>query len=818
MAYPTAGVHILSLPYFADRLFEYYIPAELSDSVKPGSLVVVPFGGANKRMNAVVFAFSERDQISELKPIESVNSEVSLSEEERRLCLFMKEHLFCSVSDAVKQMLPTEALTKLSVVYKALPHGEELTPVSKNALIVYADVLQAGELSAERLVARYGEGTDKILQKLCEYGYLEKVTRLKEGGNRIMEEIVHLNIPEDRFDEVFDTIRGSKQALLISHLRENGSSSFDILKDRLAVTRKQLETLSKKGLITVEKRDSYRNPYQMKQDRSKTIELSPAQRQAYDKIAELLDSGEPKAALLHGITGSGKTMVIKAAIDKVISEGKQAILLVPEIALTPQAVSVFCTFYGERVAVLHSSLSKGERFDAWRKIRSGAVDLCIGTRSAVFAPFSNLGLIVIDEEHEHTYKSDQTPRYHARDIARFRCAYHKATMLLASATPSVESYYKAETGVYTLIELTERYGTAKLPETVICDLRLDAGQGRMSSVGSVLSDALSKTLDKGEQGILFVNRRGFNNYLSCPLCGAVVTCPHCSVSLTYHAKSRNDKCGYLACHYCGYRQPIPEKCPECGSDQFHYMGFGTQKAEDDLHSEFPDARLMRMDADTACAKFSVDRMLESFRNKEADILIGTQMVTKGHNFPDVTLVGVLLADTSLYLSDYRAGERTFALITQVIGRAGRGEKNGIAVIQTYSPDHPVLLLAAAQNYKEFYQNEIAARKALLYPPFCDIALISLASPDEGLLSNVALSFTNRIKELSETTYKGVQIIVFGPFEAPVYKLNESFRMRFVVKCRSNQKTRQLFAALMDEYTKKAGKKITISIDLNPSSL
>lgn len=820
MIYPTAGVHILSLPFFADRLFEYYIPKELLDTVKPGSLVVVPFGGANKRMNGVVFALSEKEQVSDLKPIESVSGEVTLSDEERKLCLYMKEHLFCSVSDAVRQIVPPEALARVTVSYRANPPDPERVPVSKNALMVYNEVLQAGELSTARLLAKFGEGTDKIVQKLCQYGYLEKVSKADGKSNRVVEEIVHLTIPEEDYDQVLPTIRGTVQPALIRHLREEGSAPYEILKDRLGVTRRQLDALAKKGYIALEKRDLFRDPYadfDFQSGSPQPAALSPEQREAFEKISKLLDSGQPKAALLHGVTGSGKTMVIKAAIDKVIAQGRQAILLVPEIALTPQTVSVFCASYKDRVAVLHSSLSRGERYDAWRKIRSGAVDLCIGTRSAVFAPFRNLGLIVIDEEHEHTYKSDQSPRYHARDIARFRCAYHGALMLLSSATPSVESYYKAESGAYSLIELSRRYGEAGLPETVICDLRLDARQGRMSTVGTVLRDAMEKTLEKNEQSILFVNRRGYNNYLSCPLCGGVITCPHCSVSLTYH-KNRGDKDGCLVCHYCGYRAPVPQKCPECGSDSFNFMGFGTQKAEDDIAAEFPGAKIMRMDADTASAKFSVDKMLSSFRNGDADVLIGTQMVTKGHNFPGVTLVGVLLADNSLYLSDYRAFERTFALITQVIGRAGRGDKPGIAVIQTYSPDHPVLLLAAQQNYREFYQNEIAIRKSLVFPPFCDIALIGLSARDEGLLSNTAAAFARRIKELADGRFKGVQIVVFGPFEAPVYKLNESYRMRFIIKCRSNPVTRSLFCTLLDEFTRKAGKKITFTIDINPSSL
>ncbi|MBQ8697149.1 MAG: primosomal protein N', partial [Clostridia bacterium] len=497
---------------------------------------------------------------------------------------------------------------------------------------------------------------------------------------------------------------------------------------------------------------------------------------------------------------------------------------------TPQTVGIFSRVYGERIAVIHSGLSAGERFDEWRRIREGKVDVCIGTRSAIFAPFPNLGLVVMDEEQEHTYKSDQNPKYHARDVARFRCATHGALMLLASATPSLESFHRAQTGRYTLVRLTERYGEARLPEVVLADLRADAKAGDDSIMGSVLRAELEKNLREGEQSILFVNRRGYNNFLSCNMCGSVRLCPHCSVSLTYHAKGRyralegesipasRARNGYLTCHYCGYREAVPASCPECGNKVLQFMGFGTQLAENYLQDNYPDARVLRMDADTTQNKFSYDEILGDFRETGADVLLGTQMVTKGHDFPDVTLVGVLSVDSALYLDDYRANERAFSLVTQVVGRAGRAEKAGRAVIQTYSPDHALLRRAAEQDYDGFYRDEIALRRALVFPPFCDMVLFSFSASGEETVLSGSTRFAERMKEcLSKEEWQGIDLQAFGPFESPIYKKQDRYHMRLVIKCIANAKTRSLFAHLLRSYSAD-NKKLNIQIDINPTNL
>ena len=493
-------------------------------------------------------------------------------------------------------------------------------------------------------------------------------------------------------------------------------------------------------------------------------------------------------------------------------------MLLPEISLTPQTLGIFCSRYGKRVAIIHSGLSAGERLDTFRRIKSGGADIVIGTRSAVFAPLPRLGLIVIDEEQEHTYKSDQNPKYHARDVARFRCAHCNALMLLASATPSFESYYKAQEGKYTLIKLTHRYGKAKLPKVSIVDMRKTASGGMNSPIGNLLCERLVENIHKGDQSILFLNRRGYNNFISCQSCGSAISCPTCSVSMTYHTYGRAYNTGELRCHWCGKRMHLPMVCPECGSEHLTKMGFGTQRVEQELTSLLPLSRVIRMDTDTTTTKSAYEKLLGQFRSREADVLLGTQMVTKGHDFPAVTLVGVLSADASLYLDDFRAAERTFAMLTQVIGRAGRSDKEGEAIIQTSNPNHECIKLACEQNYDEFYNREIRLRKELCFPPFCDIALISLSSTLEKELKRVSSLLTEEINKLSKESFNDIPLVVFGPFEAPVYKVENKYRLRTVIKCRLNKRSREFFSTLVKSFAKLNNKSVTLSIDFNPSNI
>lgn len=592
----------------------------------------------------------------------------------------------------------------------------------------------------------------------------------------------------------------------------DGEKSLAELREKSNVSPATLKNLVAKGVLSVREKEIYRNPYAGRGRVTDENSLSVEQQRAADELSALAASGKPCAALLYGVTGSGKTRVIKSVIDSVIASGRSVILLVPEISLTGQTVDLFCGYFGERVAVIHSGLSEGERLDAWKRIRAREVDVVIGTRSAVFAPLDNLGMIVIDEEQEHTYKSDMNPKYHARDIARFRCAKNNALMLLASATPSLESYNKAKTGVYKLVTLRERYGDAVLPEVIISDLREETTRGNISPIGERLRGELEKNLSSGEQSILFVGRRGYNNFINCKLCGEVIECPNCSVSLTYHRENGAEQ---LKCHYCGYVREVPDKCPSCGSEHLNRKGFGTQLVAEELSGLFPKARILRMDADAASGKFSHESILEAFRSHDADILIGTQMVTKGHNFPDVTLVGVVNADAALYLDDFRATERTFDLLTQVIGRAGRGTKPGRAVLQTYSPENDTIILSARQDYESFFEGAIKLRRQLVFPPFCDFILLSVTGEDEPAVLETTLKLDTRLRELLADEFSDTPAYIFGPMEAPVYKVNNIFRMRLLLKCSAGKRMRGLIRQLLCEFSKS---RANVGADINPSSV
>ena len=752
-----AKVRILDVPYHLDREFDYFIPDVLRESIQPGDLTVVPFGGGNRKQFAAVTAISEQSDCPKdrIKPIGvCLSKDISLSREELSLCSYLSTHTFCSFGDAVKAILPPGCI--------------------------------------ERYLGNEDNAKDTLL------------TLAKE--------------PEEIEAYLSSRRRPSPaQDAVLNALLEEQPQTASTLRARLSLSSIPVKALVEKGLVAEIKADKNRDPYLAgKQDPPDANVLSEAQSQALNTLRPLADGSRPRAALLYGVTGSGKTRVIKALTDEVLASGRSVLILVPEIALTPQTVDYFRRCYGGRIAVIHSSLSAGERQDAYLRIKRGQADICIGTRSAVFAPFDNLGMIVIDEEQEHTYKSDRDPKYHARDVAAFRCGVHNSLLLLASATPSLESYHKAVTGAYTLVSLTERYGKAVLPETEICDMRPAAREGDLAPIGPELANRIEEAAANGQQAILLLNRRGYNNYLTCPQCGSSVSCPHCSVTMTYHLG--HDRRGYLSCHYCGYRSPVPEKCPECGRGHLTYIGWGIQKAEEYLSEKFPSLRVCRMDADTTAAKFSVDEMIERFRRHEYDVLLGTQMVTKGHDFPEVTLSGVINSDMSLYLDDYRANERTFAMLTQVIGRAGRADKPGRAVIQTMNPDHPILALAAAQDYAKFYEGEIKLRRALIFPPFCDLVLITLSASDEPLAKETAVSLCTRLKTLVDNAPKQAAMIIYGPFEAPVYRVDNRYRMRLVVKCRLNRDSRAVFSALLTESAKLTGGRASVSLDVNPNSL
>ncbi|MBR3895021.1 MAG: primosomal protein N' [Clostridia bacterium] len=828
----VAGVCLLENPFPIDGIYDYRIPEELAEDIHLGSFVVVPFGIANNRRTALVRELKDSSKYDDLKAVLSVCSErLSLDEEMLGLCDFMKLRTLCSTGDAVRAMIPASALSKLVTVYTPTPG--QIPPDSddfpSSDLFVYRYICERGEMAHSTVRERFGVAAELSLRHLLKRGYLQKRVFLKDASEGLIERVWLPVLSEEQVRALIEggeingvRLSSEKQKSVLKLVLENNAPmTASEIKERLGVTDAPLKTLQSRGILQTVDRRVDRNPYASATVVGQTpLSLNEEQSAAVETLSSLAFSGEAKAALLHGVTGSGKTVVMTALIDRLLAAGRGVILLLPEIALTPQSVSIFCARYGNRVAVIHSALSAGERYDAYCRIKSGEADVVIGTRSAVFSPVRNLGAILIDEEQEHTYKSDQNPKYHTRDIARYRCASNRALMLLASATPSVESYRKAKAGVYTLVRLTNRFGGAKLPRVEICDMKREARNGNISPLGSKLMEELCRVTAADEQAVLFLNRRGYNHFVSCRTCGEAVLCPSCSVAMTYHTHKGTYADGQLVCHWCGRRQPMPHVCPSCKSEHLARMGFGTQRVEEELQKLLPSSRVLRMDTDTTSTKFSYDSMLGDFRAHKADVLLGTQMVTKGHDFPNVTLVGVLLADAGLYLDDYRASERTFSMLTQVIGRAGRGEKNGMAVIQTNNPDHEILALACAQDYEKFYEREIRLRELLLFPPFCDIALLSFTGYNENELFRATGVLSARLQTLTSEggEFQDVGLVTFGPFEAPVYRVDNKYRMRMVVKCRLNRRTLALFADLLCFFFRNMGKRVSMGIDFNPSTL
>ncbi|MBO4343180.1 MAG: primosomal protein N', partial [Clostridia bacterium] len=809
-----AAVRLLGVPYGIDKEYDYNIPLHLDGKIREGSFAVVPFGGANTAKNALVVKIKDESEYKKTKPVIALpKNSGGLNGEMLGLCEFISDRFFCSFGDAVKCILPSGFGIVKSKTYtlsdkKTAKDGE----LNGAAVNIIERIKRDGECSSVELKKAFGEkglqcaaSLEKLGILSGEPGYECVVNEKNEKYVRLLpesENIKSVRLTSKQSDTLETLIMSGEDCLLSELLSESGVSP-SVVKE-----------LAKKNLVEI---------YTVKRDRAKDVfenyrelesgnfELSAEQKRAYDKLVSLYKEKEAKAALLYGITGSGKTNVVMKLMEKVLSDGKNIIVLVPEIALTSQTVGRLASKFKDcGIALIHSGLSAGEKSDAWKKIETGSARIVIGTRSAIFAPLENVGLIVMDEEQDGSFKSDRSPKYHTRDVAKYRCVYNKALFVMASATPSIESFYNAKSGRYELIKLKNRYGGAKLPEVEFYDMKNepyfmapdDAFQGFSDEkeekptekdraeteiplmIGEKLKEEIASCLDRKEQAIIFINRRGYRAFAMCRNCGEVFSCPNCSVSLTYHkyAKGKNK----MVCHYCGYSKDVPEVCSKCGKDRISFVGSGTQLLEETLSKQFEGARILRMDADTTTGKYSHEKILSTFRNGKADILVGTQMVAKGHDFPKVSLVGVALADTSLFVNDFKANEKTFSLLTQVLGRAGRADVPGKAVIQTYSPDNEVLKYASAQDYEKFYESEINFRKSSVFPPFCDIITVGFSGSVETDVINAARNFGILLDEAAKNVYKDTKFILFGPFKNEIYRLAGKYRVRYVIKCRNGK--------------------------------
>jgi len=651
------------------------------------------------------------------------------------------------------------------------------------------------------------------LRSLVDKGVLSLTTSASRGVGDKTERWVSLCIPpEEALAQVSSKRKTAPlRYAVIELLAGIGEGSAKEICYFTGATNATLKSLEKGALISIEEREAYRRTPISSVQRAEPIRLNKEQETAFQGLNKLADSGKAAVALLYGVTGSGKTQVYLKLIEETLKRGKTALTLVPEIALTPQLMAIFAAHFGDEVAVLHSSLPAGERYDEWKRAKTNKARVVIGTRSAVFAPLKDLGLIILDEEQEGSYKSENVPRYHARDVAKFRASRNEALLILGSATPSVETMYHAKQGNYQLFTLSHRYNEKVLPQVFIADLKEELRAGNPSPLSHPLVQALEENLTRGEQSILFLNRRGASPMVTCVSCGQVPNCPRCSAYLTYHSANRR-----LMCHYCGHSEPLPDACPECGG-ALEYTGVGTQRVEEALHQRFPEIEVMRMDADTTTASRSHEKMLTRFREEKIPILVGTQMVAKGLDFENVTLVGVISADQGLYVDDYRAGERTFSLITQVVGRAGRGSKEGRAIIQTYTPENDVILDAAQQDYDHFYEQEIGLRKVRDCPPFVSFLVIHVSGPEEGQALRVCAFLRDTLKQwLNQPAYQGLWRQVLGPVPAAIAKVNNRYRYRVTLVAQNTHAMRELVAHLVRcAQTDRKNRGVSITADVDP---
>ena len=729
-----------------NRTFDYKVPTELEELIMIGSTVLVPFGKSSTLEEGYVVGIKENTTY-EVKEIVKIKH--NLTEKQIELAKWMAKRYFCNVSDCIKQML---------------------TPGTKNK-------------KAEKNVQ------DKTINAV----YLKK------------------DIDEIQFDIEMGKIKSEKQKKILQFLKNNEGATVPEIELFTDGSRAIVKTLEKNGYVEIIEKKIERNPLANKKiEKTENLKLTDEQQSAYNKVALNITTNSYEQFLLYGVTGSGKTEVYLQLIGKALEQDKTAIVLVPEISLTPQMIDRFIArFNKDEIAVLHSKLSIGERYDEWNKIKEGKAKIIIGARSAIFAPTENIGIIIIDEEHDSSYKSEAIPKYDAKEIAKKIAKENNCPLVLGSATPDLVTYYKARQGKINLLELTKRANNSKLPEVEIVDLKMELANGNRSMLSVKLHDKIEQNLKEKRQTILFLNRRGFSTFIMCRECGYTVKCKNCNISMTYH-KTENK----LKCHYCGYEENVVTICPECHSDKIRYFGTGTQKLEQEINKIFPEASTIRMDIDTVTKKNSHEEILNKFKDENIDILIGTQMVVKGHHFPNVTLVGVIAADSSLNIDDYRANERTFQILTQVAGRAGREQLDGTVVIQTYNPDNFSIICAQKQDYEMFYNTEIALREQLKYPPFCDIILIGFNSLSEKELIDASTKIYNYLK----TNLNGQEFNVLKPMPSPIDKIQNRYRWRIIIKGNMTEAANNVLNTCLRKFYNSNYKNTRVSVDVNPNNM
>ncbi|MEE1281245.1 MAG: primosomal protein N' [Acutalibacteraceae bacterium] len=809
------GVAIDKATYSFDRIFEYIVPSELIENANSGCRVVVPFGRGNRQKQAMImYKKSFTGDTKSYKMILKVLDEKPvLSNEMLSLVEFMKNRYYCTMYDCICAMLPVGINYKFNAMYSVNSDCEyDVVLLDELQRQVYDYLVQRKRpVSSSVIFKDLGlDSTNPVLHTMSMMGVLDKQDEASRRIGDKLQKMIRLT------GENTSTKLTPKQGEVYEMLNVAYALSVKELCYYTGCTQSVVDALVKKGMAEYFETEVFRTPaiYRSVKNSDSEIKLTLEQQMAYDDLTKRYKSGKGQVSLLYGVTGSGKTSVFMRLIDTALKDNKGVIVMVPEIALTPQLINLFTERYGQSVAVFHSGLSVGERLDEWKRVKNGYAKIAVGTRSAVFAPFDDIGLIIMDEEQEYTYKSESNPRFHARDIAKYRCNKHNCLLLLASATPSIESFYNCQKGRYSMNKLTTRYGNARLPRVIIADMNEEQQKGNYSGVGSVLLKAIEKNLEKGRQSIILLNRRGYNTFVSCKSCNEVVSCPNCSISLTYHSDNNR-----LMCHYCGYSEPLQQQCPVCKSYGLRFSGLGTQRAEQTLMDAFPNAKILRLDADSTIAKFSHEKKLSDFSDGKYDIMIGTQMVAKGLNFPNVTLVGVLSADQMLYSDDYRSYERAFSLLTQVVGRSGRGDLEGSAIIQTFTPDNPTILLSAKQDYDSFYKNEILLRKAMLYPPFSDICMVGFVGENEQKTENSAQEFTKILIEKAGSEYSHIPLRVLGYSSASINRINNKYRYKCVMKFRNSVDFRKMLSELLIDFSKdKRFNSVTTYVDINPDTI